>query len=836
VVNITNRSTIATINTQVSSVSRATMADIMDPHFYKKESWVEEVMERLFKIQSRETSVKQEVYYGIIHFISCFYCLAVIPQQMNKAGYNSSSTFVATAACAGIGSITLGLFANLPFVMAPPTVVTIFFSVFLQNANMKNVTNVGSSGVIISGVLLMLMGYRPLGNFVGRLIPYSLQAGTAIGIGLLTALAGMTDIDYIQTGGSSQLLRLNSLTFEVCVAIGGVIIICLAQWYHIKGSFCIAIIVCSLVYNFYGHGWPKAVFQSPQAQYFTFVGFDNPHMSLLVLDLLFLYILYLNGLISSLSYLASLTRDNGEIPRGRWVFIWSGMITIISGLLTGAPVLISPESAAAIKEGAKTGLASVVCGLLFVFSIIFAPIFEAIPDAGTSPILLMIGVLLFQNVLRVDWKNVADATPAFVVLFFIPFSFSVVQGVLIGYVVYLTVGLCTGTLFVNLAIMLHIYFPQWAVKVGITLPNKLSLHGKGGDDDDEFDDCYDADNDDEDVLDRAAFSTDTDGSSGDIENGGSGGGASMRSHIQNAAASAGPDLAPRHSADSSSHSVHSITHAINNVIANVQANHHRNSIDHRAEAAAGKHHGGGRSRKNTFVSPTSEASEYMCMGFEGDNLFDLGVLSKPHPPPPTSPRSQPTSTKPTSTNQKSHRAAGARSRGVVANANALDRGYDTSNPQGHNLYSTSNSATVSPTHSKSNLDEISAHGKATLRELQDAAALTHSTEAEAVYVTTNPMNSDMNDFNISANKSSSDSSNSASSAADSVADAGVKESPTTGRDSKDNKSDSKDSRESTNRDSVAKKTNRSSLSTGTRTVDPALMNALIKDHVDDAEM
>ena len=157
-------------------------------------------------------------------------------------------------------------------------------------------------------------------------------------------------------------------------------------------------------------------------------GIDSKHVPLLTADLLFLYILYLNGLVTSLSNLAVLTRDDGAIPRGRWIFVMSGFFTICGGLLTSAPILVSPESSAAIKDGAKTGLSTVVAGMLFILAIFFSPLFESIPSSGTSPVLLMIGLILFQNVNRIDWRKVADAAPAFVVLFFIPFTYSIIQG------------------------------------------------------------------------------------------------------------------------------------------------------------------------------------------------------------------------------------------------------------------------------------------------------------------------------------------------------------------------------------------------------------------------
>jgi hypothetical protein len=133
--------------------------------------------------------------------------------------------------------------------------------------------------------------------------------------------------------------------------------------------------------------------------------------------------------------------------------------------MTGVPILLSPEGAAGIKEGAKTGLSAVVCGILFLVAALFGPVFEAVPAAGTSPVLLMVGLLLFQNVSRVDWKSIKDSAPAFVVLFFIPFTYSLIEGVLIGYGVYVLISLFTGDLYVNSLDLLKLYFHPTSYKI-----------------------------------------------------------------------------------------------------------------------------------------------------------------------------------------------------------------------------------------------------------------------------------------------------------------------------------------------------------------------------------
>ncbi len=120
---------------------------------------------------------------------------------------------------------------------------------------------------------------------------------------------------------------------------------------------------------------------------------------------------------------------------------------MISGFTSGPPILISPESAAGIKAGAKTGLSTLICGLLFAIACFFSPLFSAVPAAGTAPLLLAVGVVLFGNVRRIDWSSIKEAIPAYCCLFFIPFTYSILRGIGFGYVMYIIMGIFTGDLY-----------------------------------------------------------------------------------------------------------------------------------------------------------------------------------------------------------------------------------------------------------------------------------------------------------------------------------------------------------------------------------------------------
>ena len=199
---------------------------------------------------------------------------------------------------------------------------------------------------------------------------------------------GAMEVGLVVKGKEANLVRMGDLNTEVYIALLGIVLICVLTHYHINGSFAITIITCSFLWWFYSHQWPSGVFGLDPIVIFNVHLYHeidfNPMLQELITDLLLLYILYLNGLTSSLSRLADLVNEDGNIPRGRWIYVVVGFTTVLSGFLTGVPILISPEGAAAIKEGAKTGLSTVVCGVLFLCSCFFAPIFQSIPAASSS--------------------------------------------------------------------------------------------------------------------------------------------------------------------------------------------------------------------------------------------------------------------------------------------------------------------------------------------------------------------------------------------------------------------------------------------------------------------
>lgn len=421
--------------------------------------WLQDLVEYVFKVKKRKTTIELEIYTGVIQFISCLYVLPVVPYQMKRVGYDETSSVIATSVTCAIGCIVGAFLTDMPLIVAPPTSVSIFFAVSMQQSGMNYLD--GNACLLISGAALAFIGLvPPLGRFFTKLIPDSIQAAISVGIGLITALAGATEINLV-VRGKYTILDMGEITPEVVIAIAALIIVTVLLHYHVKGAFCIGLFIGTFLFWIVSGEWPESLAHYPEAT-MSSGAIDNKNFTLLVFNMFFLFILTLNGLARSLTDLAQLTKASGAIPRGKFLFIVTGLTTMLSGYFAGPPILISPESAAGIKAGAKTGLSTLVCGILFGIATFFAPLFAAIPSAGTAPLLIMVGVMMFGNSKRIDWTDYKIAVPAYCVLFFIPFTYSILRGVAFGYIIYILVNLYTGDMIVNVQNFIASYREPWS--------------------------------------------------------------------------------------------------------------------------------------------------------------------------------------------------------------------------------------------------------------------------------------------------------------------------------------------------------------------------------------
>ena len=373
-----------------------------------------------------------------------------------------------TSAVMGVGSIITGIFTNMPFICSPSAAICIWYASFLQIKGLGYVS--GCQATVVQGVLMMVLFWKPLGKMIIGSIPVCIQVGTSLGIGNLTALAGAKAINLVQKG-TYTIVTMGPYDNDMYIALFGTFIIAMLLHYHVKPAFVVVLIFNSIVTWLYHDSFPKVVAYSPTAPFVNIFTYTYHYTTSIVMcSLCFLSIVSLNGLGRAFSDLAKLTREDNSVPRIRFMYLICGALSVFSGFFGGPPIVISPETGAGIKAGARTGLSAVLAGLIYCVAAFFAPLMVAIPSNAYAPLLLAIGVILFLNTKKIDWTNPLVAFPCFAVQFIVPFTYSILNGVFIGWILYLMLNFVSFNMYNHGKYLLGI---NWPAGVDIVFTNFL---------------------------------------------------------------------------------------------------------------------------------------------------------------------------------------------------------------------------------------------------------------------------------------------------------------------------------------------------------------------------
>jgi AGZA family xanthine/uracil permease-like MFS transporter len=439
-----------------------------------------DITDLYFECTCRGSSVETEIFAGVINFFSCSFILAVVPHQLHKAHYNSEVVASAMSIIMGTGSILLGLFANIPLVVAPLAAVTVYFANSLRGYNLS--PHSGDLIVMYMGIFLVGLGaFPPASRLLSKFIPPYIQLGTTVGIGLITALSGYQEVEIV-VRGKYTLLSVGKITPEICIAMSGLIGTAVGVYYHSKYAYFLCLVWGTFLWWASQDAWPSSIGADPEFEGTIFSSFSDNNGTLITLQMCFLMLLTLFGLAKALCELAGImANDNETIPRGRIVLIVIGLCNIFSGCIYGPPFVLSPESASGIKSGARTGLSSIVAGFGLLLTMFLAPLFTAIPEAATAPILIMIGGVLFQNVKNINFSK-KYGIAAFVCLTLIPFTNSIIAGIGFAYVTYVIISFLNGDVWKNVKKIYYFYcLPMKEDDDGMEEGDDMADGGEGDD-------------------------------------------------------------------------------------------------------------------------------------------------------------------------------------------------------------------------------------------------------------------------------------------------------------------------------------------------------------------
>lgn len=430
------------------------------------------MLEKLFKLKENNTNVRTEVIGGITTFMTMAYILAVNPQILSASGMDSQAILMATAIASFIGTIVMALLANYPFALAPGLGLNAYFA-FTVCGQMGYSWQFALFAVFLEGLIFIVLSLTNVREAIFNAIPLSLKKGISVGIGLFIAFIGFQNANLVVADASTKVAivdftaNFNTVGIGALLAIIGTLIIVVLSIKKVKGAILIGIIatwllgiVCQLTglyvvdveNGFYSllPAWSEfnlgAIGQT-FGQCFTPEAFANVKwVDLFVIMCSFLMVDMFDtlGTVIGVANKAKMLDKDGKLPRVREVLLADAVATSAGAVLGTSTTTTFVESSAGVSAGARTGLASVVTGLLFLLSIFLSPVFCAIPGFATAPALIYVGFLMISAVVEINMEDLSEAIPAYLCLIGMPLFYSISEGIVFGVVSYVIINLCCG--------------------------------------------------------------------------------------------------------------------------------------------------------------------------------------------------------------------------------------------------------------------------------------------------------------------------------------------------------------------------------------------------------
>jgi AGZA family xanthine/uracil permease-like MFS transporter len=404
-------------------------------------------LERYFRLAENNTTVRREMLGGLTTFMTMAYIIVVNPQMLAQSGMPAEGVLFATCVSSAIATLVMGLWANYPLALAPGMSLNAYFTYSVcLGMHVRWQTALGA--VFISGVLFALLTVSRIREQIVNGIPNSLKHSTVVGIGLFIAFVGLRNAKIVVANPATFVSLGDFSNHEVQMACLGLLLTLVLMARKVGGAILFGIMgttLAAIVFKM-AH-WPAALVSLPHPSA-TFLALDVRgalHLGLFEIIFAFLFVdLFDNvGTLVGVCQQAGLVKD-GRIPRVGRVLMADAAGTLV-GSLTGTSTITSYiESAAGVAAGARTGLSSVLVAALFLAAMFFSPVATAIPQFATAPALILVGALMAQSVMQVDWPDFTEAFPAFVVILVMPLTFSIATGLSLGVICYTIVKVAAG--------------------------------------------------------------------------------------------------------------------------------------------------------------------------------------------------------------------------------------------------------------------------------------------------------------------------------------------------------------------------------------------------------
>ncbi len=403
---------------------------------------------RRFRLEDSGSSIKTEIIAGTTTFLTAAYIIFVHPSMLAATGMERGALTSVTCLAAALATLLVALVCNAPIMMAPGMGLNAFFTYTLvlgQGVPWQTALGV----VFISGVLFLLLSLLGVREHLVRAIPPSLQAATAVGIGLFIAFIGMRNMGLV-VDSPATLVRLGAVTPQVAIGLAGLLVMLVLQIKQVRGAILIGIAVSTLLAIATGFTpLPDSVVALPPSVLPLLFKLDITSALTIslwssIFSFMFVDLFDSLGSLVAVCREAGMVEDDGDIPAISPLLTVDALATIGGALLGTSTTTAFIESGSGVAAGGRSGLSSVVTALWFVAALFFAPVIAIVPAYATAPALIVVGLFMLGNITVIDFSDFAIAAPAFLTIIMMPLSYSIATGLAFGFSSYVLIQLFLG--------------------------------------------------------------------------------------------------------------------------------------------------------------------------------------------------------------------------------------------------------------------------------------------------------------------------------------------------------------------------------------------------------
>ena len=407
-------------------------------------------LDNFFKTKSHSTDIQTEIVAGITTFITMAYIIFVNPQMMAQTGMDHGAIFVGTCLAAAVACLFMGLFANWPVGLAPGMGLNAFFT-YTVVGEMGYAWETALGAVFIAGVLFFIMSITPLRRWMLDSIPLNLRIAMGAGVGLFIGFIGLKNGGIIISDGAT-FLSLGDFTNSSTLLAGlGFLLIAILSIRKIPGAIIIGILTVTLLSIILNLVEFDGIFALPPDVTPVFLELDifgalDIAMISVIVSFLFVNLFDTAGTLFGVASRANFLDETGNIRNMDKALKADSSSSIFGSFLGCAPVTSYVESSAGVEAGGRTGLTAVIVGFLFILSMFLSPLASIIPAYATAGALIYVAILMLGGIEKLNWNTVTELLPALIILIMIPLTFSIADGIALGFLSYVVLKITNGEL------------------------------------------------------------------------------------------------------------------------------------------------------------------------------------------------------------------------------------------------------------------------------------------------------------------------------------------------------------------------------------------------------